>query len=52
MKYFIPIDPTTDKPSESVICRENEDGSISWIPKDLANVDYQLYLNPEETSAE
>jgi hypothetical protein len=27
--------------------RTNEDGSISVIPKDPANSDYQRYLNPE-----
>jgi hypothetical protein len=29
------------------IKRTNEDGSVSWIPKDEANADYQAYLNPE-----
>jgi hypothetical protein len=32
---------------ELVIERQNEDGSISFIPKDEANSDYQRYLNPE-----
>ena len=27
--------------------RTNEDGSISVIPKDLGNADYEAYLNPE-----
>jgi hypothetical protein len=27
--------------------RDNEDGSITHIPKDPANSDYQRYLNPE-----
>jgi hypothetical protein len=31
----------------TVIKRLNEDGSISFIPKDEANADYQRYLNPE-----
>jgi hypothetical protein len=31
----------------TVIKRVNEDGSISFIPKDEANSDYQRYLNPE-----
>jgi hypothetical protein len=31
----------------STIERTNEDGSISWIPKDLANSDYQAYLEHE-----
>jgi hypothetical protein len=30
-----------------VIERINEDGSLTYIPKDLANSDYQRYLNPE-----
>jgi hypothetical protein len=30
-----------------IIQRENEDGSISSIPMDEANADYQRYLNPE-----
>jgi hypothetical protein len=29
------------------IQRVNEDGSISFIPIDEANSDYQRYLNPE-----
>lgn len=28
--------------------RQNEDGSISFIPKDKSNPDYQEYLNPSE----
>lgn len=28
--------------------RQNEDGSISFIPKDETNSDYQEYLNPSE----
>ena len=27
--------------------RTNEDGTLSWIPIDPANSDYQAYLNPE-----
>jgi hypothetical protein len=33
---------------EYAILRENEDGSISLIPKDPANSDYAEYLNPSE----
>jgi hypothetical protein len=33
--------------SQDFIVRTNEDGSESWIPVDLANSDYQRYLNPE-----
>jgi hypothetical protein len=29
------------------ILRINEDGSVSTIPNDEANSDYQRYLNPE-----
>jgi hypothetical protein len=27
--------------------RTNADGTITWIPMDPANSDYQRYLNPE-----
>jgi hypothetical protein len=30
-----------------MIERTNEDGTISFIPKDEANADYRRYLNPE-----
>jgi hypothetical protein len=33
--------------TDEIIIRENEDGTTSFIPKDLANSDYQRYLNPE-----
>jgi hypothetical protein len=33
--------------TETGIKRINEDGSVSWIPIDEANSDYQRYLNPE-----
>jgi len=29
------------------IQRDNEDGSVSFFPKDESNADYQRYLNPE-----
>lgn len=29
------------------IKRFNEDGTVTWIPTDPANSDYQRYLNPE-----
>ena len=32
---------------ENTIERTNADGSLSWIPKDESNSDYQRYLNPE-----
>ena len=31
-----------------IIQRENEDGSLTFIPTDQANSDYQAYLNPVE----
>jgi hypothetical protein len=33
--------------SNKLIKRVNEDGSISFIPMDESNSDYQRYLNPE-----
>ena len=30
--------------------RENEDGTISFIPKDESNSDYQAYLEHEATA--
>jgi len=36
---------------DQAIVKENEDGSISFIPKDEANSDYQEYLNPSEATA-
>jgi hypothetical protein len=32
---------------EKIILRNNPDGSVSSIPVDEANSDYQAYLNPE-----
>jgi len=32
---------------EKIILRNNPDGSVSSIPADPANSDYQAYLNPE-----
>ena len=32
-----------------IIKRINEDGSISFIPKDLGNTDYQAYLAEQST---
>lgn len=37
---------------EFVIERHNLDGSISFIPKDLANSDYQAYLKRDEPQVE
>ena len=33
---------------DKFIIRENGDASLSYIPKDEANSDYQAYLNPVE----
>jgi len=32
-----------------IIKRINEDGSISFVPKDLGNTDYQAYLEAQST---
>ena len=37
----------TSFPDSYIIKRTNADGSVSWIPEDPANSDYQAYLNPE-----
>jgi hypothetical protein len=37
---------------EEVIERVNEDGTLTYIPSDPANSDYQRYLNPELDEAE
>jgi hypothetical protein len=29
------------------IARTDDDGKVSWIPTDLANSDYQAYLNKD-----
>ena len=34
--------------NSEIIKRINENGSISWIPKDEANLDYQAYLNKDK----
>jgi hypothetical protein len=37
----------TDEIGNEVIKRTDKNGVVTWIPKDLANSDYQRYLNPE-----
>jgi len=37
----------TDSSGIEMLKRENADGSVTWIPIDPANSDYQRYLNPE-----
>jgi hypothetical protein len=44
MTYSIYVSPLD---GDETIQKINEDGSISFIPKDPANSDYQRYLNPE-----
>lgn len=34
----------TNETGNDLIKRTNEDGSTNWIPIDLANSDYQAYL--------
>ena len=38
---------TAELSGNEFIKKINEDGSISFIPKDLANADYQAYLADE-----
>ena len=33
--------------TNKVIKRTDTEGNVAWIPTDLANSDYQRYLNPE-----
>jgi hypothetical protein len=37
----------TNSQGETLILRDNGDGTTSTIPCDPANSDYQRYLNPE-----
>jgi hypothetical protein len=37
----------TNSQGETLILRDNGDGTTSTIPCDPANSDYQAYLNPE-----
>ena len=41
------IDQYTDEVTGTILKRFNDDGSVSCIPMDEANSDYQRYLNPE-----
>jgi hypothetical protein len=34
-----------EKEGQTFIKRTNDDGTVSWIPNDPANSDYQAYLN-------
>lgn len=44
----ITVPATEFSPEYTFIKRTNEDGSISGIPLDEANADYQAYLNRDE----
>jgi hypothetical protein len=41
------IDQYTNEVTGTILKRFNDDGSVSCIPMDEANSDYQRYLNPE-----
>ena len=38
----------TNSVGQTIILRDNGDGTTSTIPADLGNSDYQAYLNPVE----
>jgi len=44
--YSIPED-ANGNPSTTLIQRNNEDGSVSFLTVDPANADYQAYLNKD-----
>ena len=48
--YSIP-DDLEGKPSKEMVCRHNEDGTVSFIPVNEANSDYQAYLNKDNPQA-
>jgi hypothetical protein len=37
----------TEEDGTQIIKRTNEDGSVSFVPNDPANSDYQAYLNKD-----
>jgi hypothetical protein len=45
MTYLIYVSPLD---GDETIQRENKDGTVSFIPKDLGNSDYQAYLKSLE----
>ena len=47
MTYKVITSSSYDGTETSILERTNEDGSVSFIPMDEANSDYQRYLNPE-----
>ena len=44
---IITYEEITSEFGQKFIQRNNEDGTITYIPLDEANSDYQRYLNPE-----
>jgi hypothetical protein len=47
MTYKVITSTDYDGTETSILERTNDDGSVSFIPMDEANSDYQRYLNPE-----
>ena len=52
MEYEIVKDTDLNGKETTIIKRTNADGSISWIPTDPSNFDYQNYLNNDKAAAE
>lgn len=46
MKYTYEI--IMDELGNEILKRTNEEGVVTWIPLELANSDYQKYLNRDE----
>lgn len=42
----------TSENNEKMLKRTDENGSVSWIPTDPANSDYQAYLKRDEPQVE
>jgi len=48
---MLTYEPFTSTTGNEFIKRTNEDGSVSFIPKDETNSDYQAYLKSLEESS-
>ena len=48
MTYKVITSTDYDGTETSILERTNDDGSVSFIPMDEANSDYQAYLNPDK----
>ena len=48
---MITYEAITSASGQDLIKRDNGDGTISWIPTDPANSDYQAYLNKDNPQA-